>query len=222
MMSSLWWWSHLSVALLFAVAVVSLFQVRNLRSTEHRRVWRIALLALIGGLGLSVVPVGDVDLAGYLLGYSGELSFAMLYFFSVYLMTQSFPAVLRVTDGDWDGLRLFWAAAGLALYSSALTGWEPDVYGFGFGTLLLWPALVGSALFAIVGRWLPAVLLLGVVWSWQLQLFGSTNVWDYAIDPFLCGVSLIRVLWSAAIASGVKWGRERKLAGVTQTSAPAS
>ena len=95
------------------------------------------------------------------------------------------------------------------------TGWEPDVYGFGFGTILLWPALAGSAVLAVIGRWLAAVLLLGVIWSWQLRLSGGVNFWDYAIDPFLFVVSFARVGWSAAsaaVVSGVKWGRERKLA----------
>lgn len=220
MSASLWWWSHLSVALLFAAtAVAARARQQPGGTTGHRPrpLWRVGLLAVAAGLGLSVVPVGDVDVAGYLLAYSGELSFALLFFLVVYVAAQSFPAVVRVADRDWDGLRMVWAIAGLALYGSALTGWEPDVYGFGFGTLLLWPALAGSAGLAMIGRWLPAVLLLGVVWSWQLRLAGGVNFWDYAIDPFLWVVSAVRVAWSAAkaaVASGIKWGRERKLAGV--------
>lgn len=220
MSAALWWWSHLSVALLFAAtAVAARARQQPGGTTGHRPrpLWRVGLLAVAAGLGLSVVPVGDVDVAGYLLAYSGELSFALLFFLVVYVAAQSFPAVVRVADRDWDGLRMVWAIAGLALYGSALTGWEPDVYGFGFGTLLLWPALAGSAGLAMIGRWLPAVLLLGVVWSWQLRLAGGVNFWDYAIDPFLWVVSAVRVAWSAAkaaVASGIKWGRERKLAGV--------
>lgn len=220
MSASLWWWSHGSVALLFAAtAVAARARQQPSGTTGHRPrpLWRVGLLAVAAGLGLSVVPVGDVDVAGYLLAYSGELSFALLFFLVVYVAAQSFPAVVRVADRDWDGLRMVWAIAGLALYGSALTGWEPDVYGFGFGTLLLWPALAGSAGLAMIGRWLPAVLLLGVVWSWQLRLAGGVNFWDYAIDPFLWVVSAVRVAWSAAkaaVASGIKWGRERKLAGV--------
>jgi hypothetical protein len=236
MISTLEWWSHLSVALLVA-AVVSAACVR--RRTSVRALageslpklpragtaWPITLLALAGGLGLSLVPVGEVDVAGYLLAYSGELSFATLFFLAVFLAAQSFPAVVPVEDRDWDAMRSVWAVVGLALYGSALTAWEPDLYAVGFGATLLWPVLAGSALLAVVGRWLAAVLLLGIVWSWQLRLSGGVNFWDYAIDPFLFVVSLARVGWSAASAaavSGMKWGRERKLAVVSADNASAT
>lgn len=229
MNASLWWWSHLSVALLFAAALVALLGRRKTgdctASGQVRPVWPMTLLAVAAGLGLSVIPVGDVDVAGYLLAYSGELSFAMLFFLVVFLAAESFPGAVPVQDRDWDGLRSVWAVVGLALYGSALTAWEADLYGLGFGTALLWSALAGSAMLAVIGRWLPAVLLLGVLWSWQLRLAGGVNFWDYAIDPFLFIVSLARVVTSAsraAVASGVKWGRERKLAVVLADDASAT
>jgi len=229
MNASLWWWSHLSVALLFAAAVVAARGRRNAGDkpapSQVRRVWPIALLAVATGLGLSVVPVGDVDVAGYLLAYSGELSFAMLFFLVVFLAAESFPDAVPVHDRHWDGLRKVWAVVGLALYAAALTAWETELYGLGFGATLLWPALAGSAMLAVIGRWLPAVLLLGIVWSWQLRLAGGVNFWDYAIDPFLFIVSFVRVASSACrtvVASGINWGRERKLARVLADDASAT
>jgi len=229
MSASLWWWSHLSVALLFAAALVVTRRRRKAgggpASGQVRPAWPIVLLAVAAGLGLSVVPVGDVDVAGYLLAYSGELSFALLFFLVVFLAAESFPEAVPVHDRHWDGLRKVWAVVGLALYASALTAWETELCGLGFGATLLWPALAGSAMLAVIGRWLPAVLLLGVVWSWQLRLAGGVNFWDYAIDPFLFIVSFVRVGTSAfrsAVASGGKWGRERKLARVLADDASAT
>jgi hypothetical protein len=219
---SQWIWTHLSFAFVIAAAMVAVAQraaaTKQLSQNDHATAaWRWSVCgAVAGAFAIGTLPLRDVDLSGYLLAFTGELSFATLFYLGVYL-TSSSGIVAKVDDREWNGLRLTWLVAGFVLYASVLGGRGIDVYSLGFGSLAAWAGLALSASLAIGGRWLGAVMVLGIIVAWQLSLCGSVNFWDYAIDPFLFLGSLLHVLLAlparvASVSGIIRW-RERKLSG---------
>ncbi len=81
-----------------------------------------------------------------------------------------------------------------------------------------------SAVAAIAGRGVLAVLFLGTVITWQWGVSPSGNLWDYAIDPFLFAGSAIQII-VRSVASGRKGGTKtdssRKMDTATTVAAAA-
>jgi hypothetical protein len=173
-----------------------------------------AISAVAVAAALSVVPVGGVDLAGHLVAYSGELSFATIFFLAVMLGGKLASGGRRGNQRQWHGPQWAWAIGGLALYWGALSGRGPDLYSLGYGASLAWIALAISAAAAVAQRWIVASLLLGIVLAWQFRLSGATNLVDYAIDPFIFLGSAVQTsarLCGTCLRAGTKWLGGRKL-----------
>lgn len=135
-------------------------------------------------LGMLLVPLHGLILAGYVRGFFGD--------FSATSWMVMLAAVIRRTGGPTlldavDRRRLWWLAAfgGLLLYpmTGGLTVFDP--YAFGYQPLwlivlllpiMLWLAAVRSRLF-----WLLALAVLAFDW----HLLESPNLWDYLLDFWL-------------------------------------
>jgi len=91
---------------------------------------------------------------------------------------------------------LLWFAAIVApiLYSSTL-GYLPfDVYRLGFSTWA--PVALAVAAIAITPRSLPlALVAFATLVAYDLPLFASVNLFDYAVDPI---VGIAAIVWAAA------------------------
>ena len=142
------------------------------------------------------VPVGDLSIAGYARGVTGDLSVATLA-----LAANAVFARLtgRTLLQGRDVSALLWAAAGAALflYPFAL-GWTPfDPYALGYGSIAFVTALLVATLAAWRAR-LNGIVL--VVLAGALACLGglyeSRNLWDYLIDP-LAGAYALAVLLAA-------------------------
>jgi hypothetical protein len=233
-------WTHLSLTLIVAsVMVAGTTTVRGWLAKLRRPRLRLlteesvveesglqdrtrfaitAISAVLISAGLSVVPIGGVDLAGHLVAYSGELSFATIFFLVVMLGGKLASGGQRGDLRSWHGAQWAWAIGGLALYWVALSGRGPDLYSFGYGDSLAWIALAISAAAAIAQRWMVAALLVGIVLAWQFRLSGATNLVDYAIDPFIFVGSAVQTsarLCGTCLRAGTKWLGGRKLASET-------
>ena len=106
----------------------------------------------------------------------------------------------------------FSAALSLILYSSTL-GYVPlDVYRTGFS---LWAPVVFAALaLAVAPRSLPlALTALATLVAYDVPLFRSVNLFDYAIDPMLGIVAIGRAAVSAAGWALSQRPRRRDAAG---------
>jgi len=244
-------WAHLSFTLFFAAAMTGVFRVLHERKKQtaddagsglggdRQQVLTgggsLALASLLvvsvaGGWAIGTLPVGHTDLAGYLVAYSGELSFSMLFYMSI-LVASTAPIIgSKVASRDWEPARGFWAITGLGLYATTLSGRGFDIYETGYGHGLAWVGLVVAAIAHVGGRRLIAVWALGVVLSWQLRLSNSVNFWDYAVDPFLffgsfahicvgTGACLLRM---AKEGLGTKSALERKLLRAESGEVPAN
>jgi hypothetical protein len=168
---------------------------------------------------LSVVRVDGIDLSGHLVAYSGELSFATIFFLAVTLGSKWLGGGLRVDLRGWHGPQWVWAIGGLAIYWVALSGRGPDLYSLGYGDSLAWLGLAVSGAAAFARRWMIASLSLGIVLAWQFRLSSSANLVDYAIDPFVFVGSVVQTsarLCGTCLRAGTKWFGGRKLS--TETS----
>lgn len=224
-------WTHLSFTLIAASGVIAgTTAIRSLQ-TKLRRA-RLCLLsegfapddrphfaitaifAISISAVLSVVPVGGVDLSGHLVAYSGELSFASIFFLAMMLGSKLASGGQRVDLRAWHGPQWAWTIGGLALYCVAVSGRGPDLYSLGYGASLAWIGLAISAAAAIAQRWMIASLTLGIVLAWQFRLSGAANLLDYAIDPFIFIGSAVQTsarVCGTCLRAGTKWRVGRKL-----------
>lgn len=231
-------WTHLSFTLVTAsimIAVVAAIrsaiakfqrpQIRLLmedRTFAERSIFAITVIAALAiSAGLAVVPLDDVDLSGRLLAYSGELSFATIFFLAVMLFGKLTSGGQRTEFGfelrRWHGPQWAWTIGGLAVYAVALSGRGPDFYALGYGSSLAWIGLAVSATAALTQRWMVASLCLGIVLAWQFRLSGGVNLWDYAIDPFLFAGAAMQTsarVCGTCLRAGTNWQRGRKLSPV--------
>ena len=228
-------WAHLSFTLITASLMIGVFIVmRRLakrlqgprivinakeRAVADQQVFVITSIASLAiAAATSAIRIGDVDLAGYLIAYSGELSFATIFFWVVTLGGNLLVDGWRVGKAVWRAPQWGWTIGGLAIYTVALSGRGPDLYSLGYGSLLAWVGLAISAAAAIGQRWLIASLSLGIVLAWQFRLTGAVNLWDYALDPFIFVGSVVQT--SARVCGtcarvGTKWRAGRKLQETT-------
>lgn len=226
-----WIWTHLSFTLVVATTLsvvlaamgrrVINFQRPRFRlmteetaAVERQRFTVIAIASLVISVALSVVPVGDVDLSGHMLAYSGELSFATLFFLSVMFARKIASGGQRFDQTPWHGAQWVWTIGGLIVYTIALSGRGPDIYALGYGPLLAWICIAMSAAAAISQRWLVASLSLGIVLAWQFRLAGAVNLLDYAVDPFIFVGSAVQTsarVCGSCVRVGTKWRVGRKL-----------
>ncbi|HBJ36629.1 MAG TPA: hypothetical protein DDZ51_18110 [Planctomycetaceae bacterium] len=229
-------WTHLSFTLIAASGMIVGVRVlrfaaaklrpRRLRLLNEdavlgdRSAFAIpAIVAIVISAALSAVPLGGVDLSGHLLAYSGELSFATIFFLAVTIGGKVARGGHRSDLHLWYGPQWAWTIGGLAIYSVALSGRGPDLYSLGYGSTPAWILLAISGGAAIAQRWMVASLALGIILAWQFRFSGAVNLWDYAIDPFIFAGAAVQTLarvGSSFAKAGTKRRGGRKL--VTESS----
>jgi hypothetical protein len=92
---------------------------------------------------------------------------------------------------------LWWSAAlSLVLYSSTLGYLPVDVYRAGFSSWA--PAVLALVAIAVATRSLPlALTALVTLVAYDVPIFRSVNLFDYAIDPML---GIVAIGWAAYTA----------------------
>jgi hypothetical protein len=158
----------------------------------RRRLWLLLAMAALW------LPLGNLPLWRYLYGFTGELSPATWILFFVWF---GFPGVFRA----WCHAelpfkrRIALLGAMILFYVLALGSGPFDPYAYGFQ-----PWVLLALLAAWVARWgrraVGLTLLLSVdLMAFGLHWLGSTNLWDYLVDPVLMialGISVFRGVMS--------------------------
>jgi hypothetical protein len=157
---------------------------------------RVRYAAVLVAAVAVFVPIGDLSIAGYARGVTGDLSAPTL--------ALALNAVFARLSGrtmferrELNALLRLVAAAALFLYPFAL-GWTPfDPYALGFGSI----AFVVALLLVTLAAWrLSLKLVVLVVLAGGLAYLGgvyeSRNLWDTLIDP-LASAYALAVLLSA-------------------------
>jgi len=156
------------------------------------------------------VPVGDLSVAAYVRGVTGDPSISTLLLAGAACIAQ---LTGRRPVGQRDLRALTWlvAAAAVFLYPFAL-GFTPfDPYALGYGSVGLVTALLLVTLVAWYARLnLIVLVVIAAALAYLGGAYESRNLWDYLIDPLVSIYALVRLL------AGV---RRRRSGGVTETPA---
>jgi hypothetical protein len=168
--------------LLVALAATAL----RLQNRAVRVRTAVVLLVAIAVL----VPIGDLSIAGYVRGATGDLSITTL-------ALAAGACFVRLTgkrlldEREVSALCGLAAGAGLFLYPFAL-GWTPfDPYALGFGSA----ALVSVLLLVTAAAWRmrrsgTAFVVLAGILAYLAGAYESRNLWDYLIDPLAVSYAL--------------------------------
>jgi hypothetical protein len=161
-------------ALLLATAVLAPFRARGQRNL-------IFLAAFLSAF----VPVKGLPIAGYIRGFTGDLSVATL----VLLSTTSLSWLRDKELFDrrsLGALMLLVLGSGVVLYPTALglTYW--DAYAMGYGSR----AFVAALFLLTMAAWyfdyyLVVLSTTTAALAYSLEVYESSNLWDYLLDPLI-------------------------------------
>ena len=180
----------LGCGLLSFAAVATLIRLRRLPVRARYAVMLAAALAVF-------VPIGDLSVAAYVRGVTGDLSMATLALAGAACFAQVTGRGL-IRHRDKQALCWLLALAAALLYPFAL-GWTRfDPYALGFGSIEFIAALL---LITLASWWARLNLVVLVVVVAALAFLGgvyeSRNLWDTLIDPL---VSFYALAWLLADA----------------------
>ncbi len=174
----------LGIASAICIIVMTLPGVARL-STSHKRI----LLSLV--FVLAVMPFGELPLAAYVRGATGDLSITTLVLLWGGLL-QRLCSSISIDTKQRNSLLKIVALVAVFFYPQSLGFGMLDTYRYGFGCEILIFALLVIALAAWIRRSDLIVLCIALATlAWSLCWYESNNLWDYLIDPFLA----IYALW---------------------------
>jgi hypothetical protein len=177
----------LGCGLLSFAAVATLIRLRRLPVRARYAVMLAAALAVF-------VPIGDLSVAAYVRGVTGDLSMATLVLAGAACLAQLSGKALI---GRRDLLALCWLClfAAVLLYPFAL-GWTPfDPYSLGYGSIEFLTVLLCVTLAAWWARlYLIVFIVVVAALAYLAGAFESRNLWDYLIDPLVSVYALVRLM----------------------------
>lgn len=154
----------------------------------HQAVLQSALFALM------LIPFGDMPLASYVRGVTGDLSITTLVMIGCALSRHWFGCGTAETRIRWT-LLLTVALAALALYPMALGVSAFDPYRLGYGEPLFIAALLLVALAAWIRKYnLIASCIALAILAWAAGWYESDNLWDYLLDPWIAIYALFVIV----------------------------
>ncbi len=155
---------------------------------------------------LLLIPFGDIPLAGYVRGMSGDLSIT-----SVVLAWLTLSQPFHVTHDEKNRVHLLTliAVTAVIFYPMTLGVSLIDPYRLGYSdTVFVTIVLVTAAAAWFKRSGLIVCCLALAVIAWSLGWYESTNLWDYLLDPLvsiyalaaltLCGLGRRRGFVNAA------------------------
>ncbi len=185
MSPAFWIWSHLAFMLLVASGLST--------SVRFRSKSQSMLLCLLIPAVLGVLPIGQTDVSGFVLGHMGTLSASMLVLLAFQLFANvGFVETIRVPV--LRNMNIFWFLIGMILYPAALGLFARDVYSFGFHNSMSWCVLAVSVVATLCRHQILGFCLAFSVMSHQWRLHESCNLWDYVIDPWLCIAAAVSLM----------------------------
>lgn len=177
-----------SVAAALAAATLLLPPVARLHKARQ---------ALLSGIifVFMLIPLGDLSLAAYVRGATGDLSITSL----VLMVCASTTLWCGPHGGRRQSVLLLIALAALALYPMALGATIFDPYRLGYGDTQFIIALLLLALVAWIWKhYLLALCISFAVLAWAIGWYESDNMWDYLLDPFVAIFALLTIVTRTA------------------------
>jgi len=196
----------LGCGLLSLAAAATLIRLRRLPVRVRYAVMLAAALAVF-------VPIGDLSVAAYVRGITGDLSMATLILACAACLAQ---LTGRTPIGRLERRALCWllTVAAVFLYPFALGWTRYDPYALGYGSIEFVTALL---LVILAAWWARLNLIVLVVVVAGLAFLGgayeSRNLWDTLIDPLVALYAMVRLLAAAL-------GEARARAGAAVSRSP--
>ncbi|HYS75753.1 MAG TPA: hypothetical protein VEM38_06665 [Burkholderiales bacterium] len=155
---------------------------------------RVRYAVVLAAAFAFLIPIGDLSIAAYVRGVTGDLSTATLVLAGAACFTQVTGRTL-IGHRDKQALCWFVAFAAAFLYPFAL-GWTRfDPYALGYGSIEFLTALLLIALAAWRARLHIVVLVvIAAALAYLAGAYESRNLWDYLIDPLASVYALVRLL----------------------------
>jgi len=157
------------------------------------------------------VPIGDLSIAAYVRGVTGDLSAATLVLAGAALITQLTGRAIGRRDKR--ALCSVLALAAAFLYPFAL-GWTRfDPYALGFGSVEFITALL---LITLASWWarlnLVVIVVVAAALAFLAGAYESRNLWDYLIDPLVSFYALAWLLAGVRLPNNVSLSRNSRRA----------
>jgi hypothetical protein len=187
----------MSVALvlgLFGCGLLGLAVVAAALRLRRFSVGARAAVMLAAGVAL-FVPFGELSLAAYVRGVTGDLSISTLVLAGAACIAQ---LTGKQPIGQRDLRALLWlvASAAVFLYPFALGLTPFDPYALGYGSAGFVTALLLLTLTAWHARLnLIVLVVVAAALAYLGSAYESRNLWDYLIDPL---VSMYALVWLLA------------------------
>ncbi len=151
-------------------------------------------LALLQGsvFVLALIPFGDIPIAVYVRGITGDLSITTLVLLGCVLLR---PWCGAAKGNARFALLILIAFAAFALYPMALGAGAYDPYRLGFSD----PFFVAALLMLALAAWfwkhsLIASSIALATLAWAVGWYESGNLWDYLLDPFVAIYALAAIM----------------------------
>ncbi len=173
--------------LLSVAAVVTSIRLRRLPVRVRYAVVSVAAFAVF-------VPIGELPVAAYVRGVTGDLSMSTLVLAGAACLAQ-LTGRTPIGQRDLRALCWLWVLAAVLLYPFAL-GWTPfDPYSLGYGSIEFLTALLLITLAAWWARlYLIVFIVIAAALAYLAGAYESRNLWDYLIDPLVSVYALVRLI----------------------------
>lgn len=192
------------VAVATAAAVPLLPGIARLAWLRQARSRLAVLQAVV--FALMLIPFGNMPLAAYVRGMTGDLSITTLVLLGCAMLR---PWKGCATDSQRVALLGLIALVALAFYPLALGAGAYDPYRLGYGSAQFVAVLLLFALAAWLRGYAVIVLCIALaVLGWAVGWYESGNLWDYLIDP-LVAIYALAAIMNSCIRALLKAGRVR-------------
>ena len=177
---------------LFGCGLLSLAVLAAALRLRRFTVGTRAAVMLAAGVAL-LVPIGELSLAAYVRGATGDLSISTLVLAGAACIAQ-FTGRPLIGQRDVRALSWLLAATAVFLYPLALGLTPFDPYALGYGSA----GLVTALLLVTLAAWgaglnLIVLVVIAAVLAYLGGAVESMNLWDYLIDPLVSVYALVRV-----------------------------
>ena len=195
--------------LLCVAVAASALRLRRLPINARMAAMLFAALAVF-------VPLGNLSIAAYLRGVTGDLSIATLVLAGAACLAQ-LTGRTAIERRDLRVLAWLVVSGAAFLYPFAL-GWTRfDSYALGYGSI----EFVTALLLVTLAAWhfrcaVPVIIVIAAALAYLAGAYESRNLWDYLIDPLVASYALIWLLAGARRPSEPTESRGIPMKGVVK------
>ena len=158
---------------------------------------RVRIAVMLGAALAVFAPLGDLSIAAYVRGVTGDLSVTTLVLAGAACVAQLSGKTV-ISPRDLRALSWLVVPGAAFLYPFAL-GWTPfDPYALGYGSV----GFVSALLLVTLAAWhlrcnVVVLIVIAAALAYLAGAYESRNLWDYLIDPVASVYAFVGLLAAA-------------------------